>query len=289
MNTLCMQCYFGKHWKWAQALGNEQTADKFSRALMQEFLAQPDTVDSAYMGAVASRLSYEFFGKDPGFRREEKEMSNRFVMERLDKIRQMIRTADDPLFAAVQFAVLGNYLDFHALQDRLSFEELEQMLRDALEIQLDQDCYASLKNDLAKAKKLLYLTDNAGEIAFDRLLAEQMQQVYPQLQITFCVRGGSIVNDATREDAEAVGLPFDLIDSGVAIGGTHLHLISDEAKAHLQAADVIIAKGMGNTESMLGCGYNVYYAFLVKCPRFEEYFGKPMMTPMLVKETGIKE
>ena len=121
------------------------------------------------------------------------------------------------------------------------------------------------------------------------VLAEQMQQMYPQLQITFCVRGGSIVNDATREDAEAVGLPFDLIDSGVAIGGTHLHLISDEAKAHLQAADVIIAKGMGNTESMLGCGYNVYYAFLVKCPRFEEYFGKPMMTPMLVKETGIKE
>ena len=284
MNTVCMQCYFGKHWKWALSYGDEKTAAAFSRALMQEFLAQPDTVDSAYMGAVASKLSYEFFGTDPGFRHEEKEMSNRFVMERLGTIRHMIDSAEDPLFAAVQFAVLGNYLDFHALQERLSFEELEQMLRGALDIDLDKDCYASLQKDLQTASRLLYLTDNAGEIVFDMLLAEQMQKMYPQMKITFCVRGGSIVNDATREDAEAIGLPFDLIDSGVAIGGTHVKLISQEAKAHMDAADVIIAKGMGNTESMLGCGYNVYYAFLVKCPRFEEYFNKPMMTPMLVKE-----
>lgn len=284
MNTVCMQCYFGKHWKWALSYGDEKTATAFSKALMQEFLAQPDTVDSAYMGSVASKLSYQFFGKDPGFRKEEKEMSNRFVMERLDMIRQMIDSAEDSLFAAVQFAVLGNYLDFHALQDRLSFDELEQMLRSALEIDLDKACYESLKKDLQSANRLLYLTDNAGEIVFDMLLAEQIQKCYRQVKITFCVRGGIIVNDATREDAEAIGLPFDLIDSGVAIGGTHVELISPEAKSYMDAADVIIAKGMGNTESMLGCGYNVYYAFLVKCPRFVEYFNKPMMTPMLLKE-----
>jgi len=47
---------------------------------------------------------------------------------------------------------------------------------------------------------------------------------------------------------------------------------------------VIIAKGMGNTETFYGCGYNIYYAFLVKCQRFVQQFGKPLMTPMLVRE-----
>ena len=54
--------------------------------------------------------------------------------------------------------------------------------------------------------------------------------------------------------------------------------------AAMKEADVIIAKGMGNTETMYGCGYNVYYAFLVKCSRFVQVFGQPKLTPMLVRE-----
>ena len=102
--------------------------------------------------------------------------------------------------------------------------------------------------------------------------------------ITFCVRGAVAQNDATREDAAAVGIPFPVIDNGNRVAGTQLDQLSGEAKAALEAADVIIAKGMANTETMLGCGYNVYYAFLVKCQRFVKHFGKPMFTPMLVRE-----
>ena len=47
---------------------------------------------------------------------------------------------------------------------------------------------------------------------------------------------------------------------------------------------MILAKGMGNTESMYGCGYPVYYAFLIKCVRFQEYFKAPMMSPMFIKD-----
>ncbi len=284
MNTLCLHCYFNKHWESARAMGDDEKATAFSKALMQKFLEQPDTVNSAYMGSVASQMFKEFFGTDPDGRREEKEESNRFVMERLEEIRTMISTAKDPLFAGLQFAILGNYLDFSALRGKVSFEKLEEKLRSALDIELDMDCYRALQADLAKGKRVLYITDNAGEIGFDRLFAEQMQARYPHLEITFCVRGGPIVNDATREDAEAVGIPFPVIDSGNAIGGMELDLIGQEAKQAMETADVIIAKGMGNTESLYGCGYNVYFAFLVKCTRFEQVFGKPMFTPMLVSE-----
>ena len=91
-------------------------------------------------------------------------------------------------------------------------------------------------------------------------------------------------NDATREDAAAVGLPFPVIDNGNRVAGTQLELLGREAREALDRADVILAKGMGNTETMLGCGYNVYYAFLVKCPRFVQLFRRPLFTPMLVRD-----
>ena len=87
-----------------------------------------------------------------------------------------------------------------------------------------------------------------------------------------------------REDARAVGIPSPVIDSGTAIGGTQLHLIGETAKKAIENADVIIAKGMGNTESLYGSGYNIYYAFMVKCARFQQVFDKPMFSPVLAKE-----
>ena len=66
--------------------------------------------------------------------------------------------------------------------------------------------------------------------------------------------------------------------------GAVLFCVRMGSEQALRQADVILAKGMGNAETMLGCGYNVYYAFLIKCPRFVERFQKPMLTPMLLRE-----
>jgi uncharacterized protein with ATP-grasp and redox domains len=110
--------------------------------------------------------------------------------------------------------------------------------------------------------------------------------MFPKLSITVCVRGGPAQNDATVADAEAVGMPFPVIGNGTRIPGTVLELASDELKTALSTANVVIAKGQANVETLLdtGHGYNIYYAFLVKCQRFVTRFGKPMLTPMLVKE-----
>ena len=81
-------------------------------------------------------------------------------------------------------------------------------------------------------------------------------------------------------------LPFPVIDNGNTVGGTVLELLSAESRQAMDTADVIIAKGMGNTETLYGCGYNVYYAFLVKCERIVRFFDRPMMTPMFVRDPG---
>ena len=280
----CLMCHFNRTMKKAIAQGDDKKAMAFARELMQMYASAPEDISSPWYNPQVSALFSRHFGLEEEQYLEEKDLSNRFVMDRFDTIYALSENAEDPVLAGLQLAILGNYMDFAALQDQVSFEKLDQMLREALNMQLDMAVYEALRQDLQKGRKLLYLTDNAGEIGMDRIFAQQIHKAYPHLEITFCVRGGLTVNDATREDAAFVGIPFPVIDNGNLVSGTQLDQLSPEAKEAMDTADVIIAKGMANTETLYGSGYPIYYAFLVKCVRFVEEFKKPLMTPMLVKE-----
>ena len=284
VNTICIECHLRKRFQLARQLGTEEQSMEYAKRILQVLQDMPPEMDSTWLGAISDRYMQEIYGLDPDRLKAEKEFSNRFVLDRLPEIEKRIEEAADPVYAALQFSVLGNYLDFSALQGEVSFEDLEIMLDSALEMELDKACYESFCSELAAGKKLLYLTDNAGEIVFDRVLGQQLQKKYPHLEITYCVRGSAVSNDATREDAVAAGITFPVIDNGTAIGGTVLRFVGQELKDAMEAADVIIAKGMGNTESLYGCGYNVYYAFLVKCDRFIQVFQKPKLTPMFIRD-----
>jgi len=284
MTSQCLMCHFRRYLTKAQGLGDEATATAFGKALMRTYLEAPEGVSSPWFSPQVAELFKKFYGLGDNQYAEEKAMANAFAMDRLPRMREMIRSEQDPVLAGLRLAILGNYLDFAALQGQVSFEKLEAMLRQAMEMELDMEAYASLQKDLSRGARLLYLTDNAGEIAMDRLFAEEIQRKYPHLEITFCVRGGITINDATREDAEIVGIPFRVIDNGNLVSGTELSMLSPEAKEAMDTADVIISKGMANTETLYGSGYPIYYAFLVKCVHFEHVFQKPLMTPMLVKE-----
>ena len=284
IDTQCLLCHLRRNLEVVKPLGTEEQAMAFAKDLMRMYLEAPDGVASPWFNPGAADLMLKHYGLPIDRMKEEKELSNRFVMERLDLIRNKVESAADPVFAGLQFSILGNYLDFAALQGQVSFEKLEAMLDTAFDLELDKAVYGDFCKELETGKKLLYLTDNAGEIGFDRIFAEEIAKKYPHLEITFCVRGDITLNDATRADAEAVGIPFPVIDNGNRVPGTQLDLLGQEAKDALNAADVILAKGMANCETMFGCGYNVYYAFLVKCQRFVDRFQRPMLTPMLVKE-----
>lgn len=280
----CMACYFAKHMETALSLGSEEQALAFGKDLMALMMAAPDGIPSPVLSPGVSDLFSKHFGLGEDRYVQEKEESNRFFLRHEAAIERRILAQQDPVYAGLQFAVLGNYIDFSALQGQVSFEKLEQMMQSALEMDLDRDCYARLCADLARGKKLLYVTDNAGEIGFDKLCAQAIARAYPQLSITFCVRGAPALNDATRADAQVVGVPFPVIDNGNRVPGTDLDQLSDEARRAFDEADVILAKGMANVETMYGRGYNLYFAFLVKCKMFSQKFGKPLMTPMLVSQ-----
>ncbi len=283
-DTQCLLCHLRRNLEVVRPLGTEEQAMAFARDMMRMYLDAPEDVGSPWFNPQTADLMLKHYGLPLDRMKEEKELSNRFVLERLALIRQKVESAADPVFAGLQFAVLGNYLDFSALQGQVSFEKLDSMLDEAFSLDLDKEVYAGFCEELQQGKKLLYLTDNAGEIGFDRIFAEEIAKRWPHLEIVFCVRGDICLNDATRADAAEMGIPFRVIDNGNRVPGTQIDLLSDEARTALDTADVILAKGMANCETMHGCGYNVYYAFLVKCQRFVTRFRKPMLTPMLVKE-----
>ena len=283
-DSQCRRCFLDRNLELARQLGTEEQAAEFSAALTALMDSAPEGVGSPWFGPAISDLFHDMYGLDIDRFKEEKEESNRFVLARIYTIRDKVRCAPDPVYAGLQFSILGNYIDFSALRGEVSFEKLEEMLEKTLEMELDRAAYGDFCRELEAGKTLLYLTDNAGEIGFDRIFAEEIHRRYPHLAITFCVRGGPANNDATREDAELIGIPFPVIDNGNRIPGTQLDQLSAEAKAAMDTADVILSKGQGNAETLLGCGYNIYYAFLVKCIRFIERFDKPKLTPMFVKE-----
>ena len=289
LDSQCILCLLKRHSETAAKYGDEEQVTAFIRELMHILCNGPVEMSAPFYTPGITKLFTEHFGLADDRFAEEKEVSNRYALERFDRLTELVRGAEDPLYAGLQAAILGNYIDFSALQGEVSFEKLDEMLRLLHTIEVDRDAFESLRSDLEKGKELLYLTDNAGEIVFDRVWLEVIRDMFPGLSITVCVRGGPAQNDATLADAQAVGMPFPVIGNGTRIPGTVLELASDELKAALKTADVIIAKGQANVETLLdtGHGYNVYYAFLVKCKRFIDRFGKAKLTPMLVRERDL--
>ena len=284
MDAACLQCSLRRNIQTVEPLGSPEETMDFARELLKLYLSAPRDVPSTWLTPAINQLLHQRYGLDLDRFRQEKLDSNTLVLSHMADIRSRVLGAENPVLAGLQFAILGNYLDFSALQGQVSFEKFTEMLDTADKMQFDMTVFQRFCRDLQNGQKLLYLTDNAGEIGFDRIFAEAISTRFPNVEITFCVRGGPTLNDATREDAAAVGIPFRVIDNGNLIPGTQLDQLGEEAKQALDAADVILAKGMANVETMLGCGYNIYYAFLVKCQRFVNLFSKPLMTPMLVPE-----
>ena len=139
-------------------------------------------------------------------------------------------------------------------------------------------------------KKMVYLTDNCGEIVFDKLLIRKIKEMNPELDITVIVRGGKVLNDATMEDAQMTGLSeiVEVIGNGDDVAGTILSRVSPECLEIMEQADVILAKGQGNFESLHGCGKNIYYLFLCKCDWFMRKFHAKRFQGMFVNEKRIE-
>ena len=233
------------------------------------------------------RLHETYFGKPFSFD-ELKKGYNAMLMEKEEEIRQKISKADDPLALALRFSQIGNYIDFGALGS-VDDDKLRDFLEQAETLPLSEKTYLKFTENLKTAKKLVFLTDNCGEIVLDKLLLETIAEKFPHAECTIIVRGEPVLNDATMEDALQVGIDAcgKVIPNGTNIAGTYIPWLSAEAKAELDEADILISKGQGNFESLHGCGLNIYYLFLCKCQWFMERFDLPQYSGVFINEKDL--
>ncbi len=126
---------------------------------------------------------------------------------------------------------------------------------------------------------MLYLTDNAGEIAFDRLVVDELKDF--GCRVTVAVKGGPSLNDALMEDAETVGMAETadgVITTGTDAVGISLSESSEEFVEAYEGADVILAKGMANWETLTEYRAPCPTLFLLrtKCEPVAEAVGAPL-------------
>ncbi len=220
----------------------------------------------------------EITGVDDPYR-EAKDRLNHIALELIPALKIEVESASDPLLVAVRLAIAGNVIDM-GINGNLTEADVRLAVNQALIEPFfgEQDKF---RQALAKARSILYLADNAGEIAFDRLLVEQIS---PK-RVTFVVRGAPVINDATLADAQAVGLDkiVEVIDNGSDAPGTILNDCHQEFQRRYANTDLIIAKGQGNYESLNNEPGNLFFLFKVKCPLVGDRVNQPIGTQMLVQ------
>lgn len=284
LHSECIKCLLNKFLKKLPDDAAEEYKLQFVQKLLK-ILSEAKLSESAPI--VMNKIEKEL-GTTDDFSKE-KQFFNELMMSKVPYISKKIESATDPLKLAVHFAMLGNYIDFGAM-DSVSEKALEEKLDSAEDIVVDNTELENLKSELATANRLVYLTDNCGEVVMDKLLIEQIKKAFPKLKINVLVRGRPVLNDATMEDAEQIGLTkvVDVCGNGSRFAGTVLEDVSENALKIIDSADLIIAKGQANFETLRYCGKNIYYLFLCKCKMFSSRFGVAPHTGMLLNDLRMK-
>ncbi|MCC8045280.1 MAG: ARMT1-like domain-containing protein [Clostridiales bacterium] len=289
MNTLlrseCLECLTKKQLHALPADAAEDEKLIFLQKMFEILSKTPKETCAPVIVRDLNRLHQEMFGETVDYT-EEKSHYNQLMLQKEQAIREKIHGAEDPLLKALRFSLVGNYIDFSAVEnvEEAYLEKLLEEIESPEKNGIAKETFEKLKQDLSEKQQLLFLTDNAGEGVLDKLLLEVIREMYPQLNIRVLVRGKPVLNDVTMEDALEIGLQnvAEVYDNGNGIAGTWLPELSPQAKTIWEESDVIIAKGQANYETLRLCEKNIYFLFLCKCEMFCRNFQVPRFTGVLV-------
>jgi uncharacterized protein with ATP-grasp and redox domains len=276
----CIPCFLRQTIEAARQIStdtqvHEQIVREVLRMTAELNLDQPPPL----VGQLIRRRLRELTGvKDPY--QAAKSRFNRLAMDALSKIAIVVKRSPDPLLAAAKFAIAANAIDMGVAAELSDADVREALLESA-----DAPFHGheqQFKDAVADAKQILYLADNAGEIAVDRLLIEQLG---PE-RVTLAVRGAPVLNDATLVDAHEVEMHelAEVIDNGSDVAGTALEDCSPHFRQRFHGADLIIAKGQGNFETLSEIAANTFFLFKVKCPVLSRHVGLPLGTHALLHQ-----
>ena len=265
LNLDCIPCFQKQALQAVRFISNdEELQEKVLRTVTEELLKSdwnstpPQLAHKVH--SIVKRVTKE---NDP-YKAVKKE-SNDLVLRLYPELKKTVKNSQDPLRTAARLAIAGNIIDFGVVQEF----NLEQTIKEVLKKDFAIDDYELFKQKLENAKSLLFFVDNAGEIGLDKLLVETFLERKQFERIDFVVKGGPIINDATMEDAEYVGLDLLPNSNFLVIGNgepqTGPERSSQTVKHWINSHDFVISKGQGNYEG-LSEHNGLFFMLMAKCP-----------------------
>ncbi len=266
----CIPCFVRQALEAVRQAEADETTQKMVLLRVCRWVSDMDMdMSPPLMGQRIHRLVRELTGNTDPYA-ECKSKFNHAVLELLPELRQEIASSPDPLSTAVRLAIAGNAIDMGAYSG-LDNNNLRPILTRAMASPV-VGVLESLRKAIRHANTILYLADNAGEIVLDRLLIEQLR---PE-RVTVVVRGQPVLNDATLVDVTAAGLNdmVEVIDNGSDAPGTLLSYGAADMRQRLAHADVVLAKGQGNYETLSDeTRPNLFFLLMAKCPVIAGHIG----------------
>ncbi|WP_292460710.1 DUF89 domain-containing protein [Methanothermococcus sp.] len=245
---------------------------------------------AAWMGTTVHRYLKKISGNPDPYKRL-KDTANEIALNYLEKLKDELKLCNDynPLnriICKVKLTIAGNVIDFGPYSTDI---DINKKIEETLSGKLKIDHSKELLNDLKDANKILYICDNAGEVVFDKILIEELKNY---CDVVVSVKGAPILNDATLDDARIAGIDkiAKVITSGNDAIGVRLEESSEEFLKEFREADIIIAKGMGNFESLTEYDIEqpIYYIFKAKCLPIAEMVGVEVGDNILLKNKKLK-
>ncbi len=215
---------------------------------------------------------------------QEKKRSNEMAEKMLEKFGKIIRSSMDPLYDAAKLAIAGNLIDLGT--PNWDEDGIYRKISDILQKPFGINDYEMFKEELSNATRILYIVDNAGEIVFDRFFIEVMKEYNDEVEVVVAAKSKPIINDATVSEAsEIMKEVAEVIDSGMTVPGTIVEKGSDRFRKLFFGSDIVISKGQGNFEGIVGeSGGNVYFLLTVKCDVVADFLKVPVGTMVFMKK-----
>jgi hypothetical protein len=191
---------------------------------------------------------------------EEKAQSNRMALKLYEQWKPKVQAADNPFDLVLRLSIAGNIMDYGANNSFNLHETIEKVLKTSFAI----DHSELLRNKIEKARRILYLGDNAGEIVFDKLFIETIMHD----GVFYAVKDAPILNDVTMTDAKEVGIDLtaNIISNGYDASSTVLNKCSEDFLEVYHSSDLIISKGQGNFEGLMNENDSrIFFLLMVKC------------------------
>jgi len=267
----CFPCFLRQALEAARMAGEDEGVHRETiHAVMKRLTDLSTNVTPPQVGQVVHRTIRELT-RNPDPYRELKRQYNAIALDMFPDLSTIVQQASDRLLTASKIAIAGNIIDFAALSEGF---DLDGILMETLYSDLDVDGYVAFRDAVLGANRIVYLGDNAGEVVFDRILVEEIRRI-SQAEITFVVRGEPVINDATLEDARFAGLDqlVEVISNGSDAPATVLSECNSEMVDAYRSADVVIAKGQGNYESLSEEAGRLFFLLRAKCPVIAQDLG----------------